>query len=108
MSMMMLYNNNNSNNNILHGVKSKKDVNDDAVYYQLQHVCMCTRCYQHMLPDRAYEDHCPQLQSIVSKIVLKRSSNFADLFAHEKFMPFIDMFQKESVKVVFLFHRLWC
>jgi len=52
-----------------------------------------------MLPDRAYEDHYPQLQSIVSKILAKHSSNFADLFAHEKFMPFIDMFQKESVKV---------
>jgi len=55
-----------------------------------------------MLPDRAYEDHYTQLQSIVSKIILKRSSNFADLFAHEKFMPFVDMFQKESVKVVFI------
>jgi len=53
-----------------------------------------------MLPDRAYEDHYPQLQSIVSKILHKRSSNFADLFAHEKFMTFIDMFQKESVKVL--------
>jgi len=53
-----------------------------------------------MLPDRAYEDHYPQLQSIVSKILHKRSSNFADLFAHEKFMPLIDMFQKESVKVL--------
>lgn len=53
-----------------------------------------------MLPDRAYEDHYPQLQSVVSKILQKRSSNFADLFAHDKFMPFIDMFQKESVKVV--------
>jgi len=59
-----------------------------------------------MLPDRAYEDHYPQLQSVISKIVMKRSSNFADLFAHEKFMPFIDMFQKESVKVV-LFHTWW-
>jgi len=57
-------------------------------------------CCQHMLPDRAYEDHYPQLQSVVSKILQKRSSNFADLFAHDKFMPFIDMFQKESVKVV--------
>jgi len=55
-----------------------------------------------MLPDRAYEDHYTQLQSVVSKIVLKRSSNFADLFAHEKFMSFIDMFQKESIKVVLI------
>ena len=53
-----------------------------------------------MLPDRAYEEHYPQLQSIVSKILTKRSRDFADLFSHEKFMPFIDMFQKESVKVV--------
>jgi len=52
-----------------------------------------------MLPDRAFESHYSNLQSIVSKILQKRSSNFADLFSHEKFMPFIDMFQKESVKV---------
>ena len=52
-----------------------------------------------MLPDRAYEDHYPQLLSVVSKILLRCSSDFADLFAHDKFMPFIDMFQKESVKV---------
>jgi hypothetical protein len=54
---------------------------------------------KHMMPDRAYEEHYQQLQSIMSKILLRRSTNFGDLFAHDKFMPFIDMFQKESVKV---------
>ena len=70
-------------------------------------LCPCF-CVQHMLPDRAYEEHYPQLQSIVSKILLKRSSNFVDLFSHDKFMPFIDMFQKESVKVILLHIRLHC
>jgi len=63
--------------------------------------------FQHMLPDRTYEDHYAQLQSIISKVILKRSSNFADLFAHNKFMPFVDMFQKESVKVVFISHLVF-
>jgi len=54
---------------------------------------------QHLLPDRAYEDHYQQLMSIISKILQRCSGDFADLFAHDKFMPFIDMFQKESVKV---------
>jgi len=62
-------------------------------------VYLTLTCLQHMLPDRAYEEHYPQLQSVLSKILLKRSSDFADLFAHDKFMPFIDMFQKESVRV---------
>jgi len=59
-----------------------------------------------MLPDRAYEDHYPQLLSIVSKILQRCSSDFADLFAQDKFMPFIDMFQKESVKVGFVLYLL--
>ncbi|XP_064636614.1 VPS35 endosomal protein-sorting factor-like [Lineus longissimus] len=53
---------------------------------------------KHMSPDRAFEDHYPQLQSVVSK-VLAHIHDFSALFALDKFLPFIDMFQKESVKV---------
>lgn len=53
-----------------------------------------------MMPDRVYEEHYPELQSILSKILSRRAGDFADLFAHDKFMTFIDLFQKESVKVI--------
>lgn len=53
---------------------------------------------KHMTPDRAYEDHYPQLEAIVAKIV-SYTHDFSQLFALEKFLPFLDMFQKESVKV---------
>ncbi|KAH9503976.1 VPS35 endosomal protein sorting factor-like [Bulinus truncatus] len=53
---------------------------------------------KHMTPDRAYEEFYPQLQSIVIKI-LAHQHDFSLLFALDKFMTFIDMFQKESVKV---------
>jgi hypothetical protein len=56
-----------------------------------------------MTPDHAFEDHYSELQSILTKIVSQRSTDFAVLFSHDKFMPFIDLFQKESVKVSKLF-----
>ncbi|XP_065065630.1 VPS35 endosomal protein-sorting factor-like isoform X3 [Rhopilema esculentum] len=53
---------------------------------------------KHMTPDRAFEDHYPQLISIVSKVV-SNMKDFNALFQMEKFLPFLDMFQKESMKV---------
>ncbi|KAK6187960.1 hypothetical protein SNE40_005876 [Patella caerulea] len=53
---------------------------------------------KHMTPDRAYEDFYPQLLSIVSKILVHQH-DFSLLFALDKFMPLLDMFQRESVKV---------
>ncbi|XP_078097064.1 VPS35 endosomal protein-sorting factor-like isoform X2 [Mustelus asterias] len=53
---------------------------------------------KHLTPDRAFEDAYPQLQSIITKI-LDQFHDFAVLFSMEKFLPFLDMFQKESVKV---------
>ncbi|ESO85799.1 hypothetical protein LOTGIDRAFT_195736 [Lottia gigantea] len=53
---------------------------------------------KHMTPDRAYEDYYPQLLSVVSKILVHQH-DFSLLFSLEKFMPFIDMFQRETVKV---------
>ncbi|XP_005101203.1 VPS35 endosomal protein sorting factor-like [Aplysia californica] len=53
---------------------------------------------KHMTPDRAYEEFYPQLQSVVSKI-LAHQHDFSLLFSLEKFLPFIDMFQREAIKV---------
>ncbi|XP_077979506.1 VPS35 endosomal protein-sorting factor-like [Glandiceps talaboti] len=53
---------------------------------------------KHMTPDRAFEDFYPQLTSVISK-VLANFHDFSELFGMDKFLPFIDMFQKESVKV---------
>uniref|UniRef100_A0A8B9KMN0 VPS35 endosomal protein-sorting factor-like n=1 Tax=Astyanax mexicanus TaxID=7994 RepID=A0A8B9KMN0_ASTMX len=53
---------------------------------------------KHMTPDRAFEDAYPQLQSVMKKI-LTYFHNFSVLFSMEKFLPFMDMFQKDSVRV---------
>ncbi|NXS80622.1 CP062 protein, partial [Erpornis zantholeuca] len=53
---------------------------------------------KHMTPDRAFEDAYPQLQSIIQKVITY-IYDFALLFSVEKFLPFLDMFQKESVRV---------
>ncbi|XP_046994763.1 VPS35 endosomal protein-sorting factor-like isoform X1 [Schistocerca americana] len=53
---------------------------------------------RHMTPDRAYEQHYSQLQSVVDKILL-HTQDFETLFTMDKFLPLLDMFQKESVKV---------
>lgn len=53
---------------------------------------------KNMLPDRAYESFYPQLLSILTKVVFKYS-DFNTVVSMSNFLPFIDMFQKESVKV---------
>lgn len=53
---------------------------------------------KHMTPDRAFEDAYPQLQSVIRKI-LTYYHDFSVLFAMERFLPFLDMFQKDSVRV---------
>uniref|UniRef100_A0A663N5E8 VPS35 endosomal protein-sorting factor-like n=1 Tax=Athene cunicularia TaxID=194338 RepID=A0A663N5E8_ATHCN len=53
---------------------------------------------KHMTPDRAFEDAYPQLQSIIQKVITY-IYDFSLLFSVEKFLPFLDMFQKESVRV---------
>ncbi|XP_069590256.1 VPS35 endosomal protein-sorting factor-like isoform X2 [Ranitomeya imitator] len=53
---------------------------------------------KHMTPDRAFEEAYPQLQSVMSKVVA-HFHDFSVLFSVEKFLPFMDMFQKESVRV---------
>ncbi|XP_077304991.1 VPS35 endosomal protein-sorting factor-like isoform X5 [Lithobates pipiens] len=53
---------------------------------------------KHMTPDRAFEDAYPQLQSIITTVIA-HFHDFSVLFYVEKFLPFLDMFQKESVRV---------
>ncbi|KAG9477033.1 hypothetical protein GDO78_002428 [Eleutherodactylus coqui] len=53
---------------------------------------------KHMTPDRAFEDAYPQLQSVITKVIA-HFHDFSVLFSVEKFLPFMDMFQKESVRV---------
>uniref|UniRef100_G3NMI0 VPS35 endosomal protein-sorting factor-like n=1 Tax=Gasterosteus aculeatus aculeatus TaxID=481459 RepID=G3NMI0_GASAC len=53
---------------------------------------------KHMTPDRAFEDAYPQLQSVIGK-VLAYFHDFSVLFSMERFLPFLDMFQKDSVRV---------
>ncbi|XP_038125096.1 VPS35 endosomal protein-sorting factor-like isoform X2 [Cyprinodon tularosa] len=68
---------------------------------------------KHMTPDRAFEDAYPQLQSVIRKI-LTYFHDFSILFSMERFLPFLDMFQKDSVRVevcksfmeIFIKHQL--
>ena len=53
---------------------------------------------KHMNADRAFENFYPRLLSIISKVV-SNSPDFNSIFMMDNFMPFLDMFQKESVKV---------
>ncbi|XP_038064522.1 VPS35 endosomal protein-sorting factor-like [Patiria miniata] len=53
---------------------------------------------KHMTPDRAFESFYPQLQSVMSK-VLGHIKDFSVLLSMDKFMPMVDMFQKDVVKV---------
>ncbi|XP_071976694.1 VPS35 endosomal protein-sorting factor-like isoform X1 [Engystomops pustulosus] len=53
---------------------------------------------KHMTPDRAFEEAYPQLQSVITKVIA-HFHDFSVLFSVEKFLPFMDMFQKESVRV---------
>ncbi|KAJ3608039.1 hypothetical protein NHX12_025089 [Muraenolepis orangiensis] len=53
---------------------------------------------KHLTPDRAFEDAYPQLQSVIQKI-LTYFHDFSVLFSMERFLPFLDMFQKDSVRV---------
>uniref|UniRef100_A0A3Q2YTV6 VPS35 endosomal protein-sorting factor-like n=1 Tax=Hippocampus comes TaxID=109280 RepID=A0A3Q2YTV6_HIPCM len=68
---------------------------------------------KHMTPDRAFEDAYAQLQSVIRKI-LAHFHDFSVLFSMERFLPFLDMFQKDGVRVevcrsimdVFIKHQL--
>ncbi|XP_034937988.1 VPS35 endosomal protein sorting factor-like isoform X2 [Chelonus insularis] len=52
----------------------------------------------HLSPDRSFENYYLQLQAIIEKIVSK-TQDFESLLTMENFLPLIDLFHKESVKV---------
>ncbi|XP_064863993.1 VPS35 endosomal protein-sorting factor-like [Oncorhynchus nerka] len=52
---------------------------------------------KHIMPDRAFEDAYAQLQSVIRKI-LTYFHDFS-IFSMERFLPFMDMSQKDSVRV---------
>lgn len=53
---------------------------------------------KHVTPDRAFENHYPQLKRVVDRI-LAHMHDFSTVFSMDKFLPFLDILQKESVKV---------
>nr|XP_039249347.1 VPS35 endosomal protein-sorting factor-like [Styela clava] len=53
---------------------------------------------KHMVPDRAFEKHYSKLQDVVKRI-LTHMKSFSVVFAIERFLPFLDMFQKDDVKL---------
>ncbi|XP_029561910.1 VPS35 endosomal protein sorting factor-like isoform X2 [Salmo trutta] len=50
------------------------------------------------MPDRAFEDAYAQLQSVIRKI-LTYFHDFSIILSMERFLPFVGMFQKDSVRV---------
>ncbi|XP_054160540.1 VPS35 endosomal protein-sorting factor-like [Oppia nitens] len=53
-----------------------------------------------MQPNRAFEQHYSQLVGLMSKVVtLSSNLDFGALFSMNNFMPFLDLLQKETVKV---------
>ncbi|RZF44922.1 hypothetical protein LSTR_LSTR013788 [Laodelphax striatellus] len=52
----------------------------------------------HMTPNRVYEQFYPQLLNIVDKVVTN-CADFESLFSMDKFLPLIDMFHGETIKV---------
>lgn len=51
-----------------------------------------------MTPKRAFENHYNELQSIVEKVV-GNASDLEALLVLDNFLPLLDLFQKESVRL---------
>ena len=49
------------------------------------------------LPNRAFENHYPQLTRVVDRICA-HMHDFSIVFSMDQFLPFIDILQKESVE----------
>nr|XP_031837161.1 VPS35 endosomal protein sorting factor-like isoform X1 [Nomia melanderi] len=49
-------------------------------------------------PNKNFEHHYPQLQNIIEKVIA-HTQDFESLFAIDNFLPFIDLFHKEAIKV---------
>lgn len=52
----------------------------------------------HMTPNRSYERHYHELQVIVDKIV-SNTQDIHGVLALDNFLPMLDLFQKDSVKL---------
>ncbi|XP_046425183.1 VPS35 endosomal protein-sorting factor-like [Neodiprion virginianus] len=52
----------------------------------------------HLIPNRAFEQHYSQMQTIVDKVVA-HTQDYESLLTMENFLPLIDLFHKESIKV---------
>lgn len=59
---------------------------------------MLKDCLDHVNKDRAYEKHIPQLQSMLFRMLSNMKDQGA-LFSMDKFLPFVDLFQAEEVRV---------
>uniref|UniRef100_A0A672FKZ1 VPS35 endosomal protein-sorting factor-like n=1 Tax=Salarias fasciatus TaxID=181472 RepID=A0A672FKZ1_SALFA len=88
-------------------VRSPQDYINFAEVWVEFTCCHFTKCevntvladmIKHMTPDRAFEDAYPQLQSVIQKI-LTYFHDFSVLFSMERFLPFLDMFQKDSMRL---------
>jgi hypothetical protein len=53
---------------------------------------------EHVAPDRSYEQYYPQLKNVVENIVLN-IQDFEALLVMDNFLPLIDLFQQESIRV---------
>lgn len=53
---------------------------------------------KNMTPNRAYENFYPQLQLILEKVV-NHTQDFESLLMMNNFLPLLDLFQKENVRV---------
>lgn len=53
---------------------------------------------RHMVPERAYEKHYPQLKAVIEKVV-NYTQDFEALLAMDNLLPLVDLFQQENVKV---------
>lgn len=53
---------------------------------------------KHLLPSRSFENCYPTMEKLLSA-VLSSYLPFSELFGMSKFLPFLDLFQKEAVKV---------
>ncbi|XP_012275161.1 UPF0505 protein C16orf62 homolog isoform X2 [Orussus abietinus] len=52
----------------------------------------------HLTPNRSFEHFYPQLQNIVKKIIV-RTQDLESLLTMENFLPLIDLFHKDNIKV---------
>ncbi|CAF5110522.1 unnamed protein product, partial [Rotaria magnacalcarata] len=53
---------------------------------------------KHLTPDRIFEEYYGKLHGIMIKL-LANVQDFASLFSMDKMLPFLDLFQRENIRV---------